>query len=123
MERSKTMTIQLFKKGNDLVLESQFVDLKITSDRKLWVRRNWKKESQHVDTGVRVPMGLSRSQKELWLMEFRKKMIEKQGELLVKQQDRRVPSMLVTLDDEDDESDDVEEEEDDEEEDNNGVRT
>ena len=111
------LTITVYKRGGDLVLESQFVDLKLSSDRRLWIRRNWKKDNQHLDSGVKIPMGLSRAQKEMWLMEYRKRLIEKQGEMVARDlKDRRIPSMMMTLDDDDEEDEELDDEDDTEEE-------
>lgn len=110
------MTIQIYKNGNDLILESTFVDLKITSDRKLWVRRNWKKDTNHIDSGVKVPMGMSRVQKEMWLLDFRKKLIEKQTEMLSKMNTHRVPSMILSMEEDESEDEELDEEDSTEEE-------
>lgn len=53
-----------------IAIESKEIDLKITSDRKLWSRVN--KGKKYVDTGRFVPKGMGRDEKTQFLIKTRR---------------------------------------------------
>ena len=55
----------------DVIVEGEIVNLKITSDRKLY--KQSKDDKQYVYTERRVPIGMSKEQKELYLIHIHQK--------------------------------------------------
>lgn len=68
----------------DIALLSPQVDLKLTPDRTLFVRypEQYSKETkrgQYKSTNRKVQKGMTRAQKELWLVRFRQRLLEHLG--------------------------------------------
>jgi len=63
-------------KHGEVSVVGRVVSVKITPDRKVWVR--WEsKSSRFVSLGRKVPQGLSRVDKELWLVRYRNLILER----------------------------------------------
>lgn len=60
----------------EVALVGEVVSVKITPDRRVWVR--WEaRSSQYRDTGRKVNKGLSRTDKQLWLFQYRNAILER----------------------------------------------
>lgn len=70
------MAIKLFVQGGELILESNIVNLKVTSDRKIFSQINGR-DTQYQFTGKKTPFGTSLEQKQILLMKLRQKIVDK----------------------------------------------
>jgi len=66
------------KHGETTIL-GDTVSVKVTPDRRVWVR--WEgKQGRFSDTGRKINPGFSRSQKEVWLLQYRNLILERFAE-------------------------------------------
>lgn len=66
-------------KHGEVTLFGDVVSVKITPDRRVWFR--WEgKQGRFSDTGRKVNPGFNRTQKELWLVQYRQLLLERFAE-------------------------------------------
>lgn len=71
--------IRAESKHGEITLYGDIVSVKITPDRRVWVR--WEgKQGRFGDVGRKIPMGMSRSQKEMYLLQYRNLLLERFAE-------------------------------------------
>ena len=69
------MAINIFAKDNELVLTSNRIDIKILSDRRVFVK--YPEDPRFLYKGYKIKPGLSRKEKELWLLKLRNQIVER----------------------------------------------
>lgn len=74
-----TPQITLYEKYGEVRLESPEMNLKILSNRELYIQRPDKNAHTKVE-GVKVPKGLSADDKMIWLVRYRELLIENLSE-------------------------------------------
>jgi ABC-type taurine transport system substrate-binding protein len=74
--------MRILTKDGTVILESDEIDLKITPDREVWVRRadNGKKKPYFESINRKVDYGLSVDEKQLFLMNVRYRFLEMQSQ-------------------------------------------
>lgn len=92
-----------------LMLRSNEVDLKITSDRQLWSRiPKLKERKTFTPTGRKVPYGMTKEQKVVWLARLRRDIMRrldnevKPRDDAEEEEERGNNEIMITVDDDDD---------------------